>query len=120
MESHPFFIDRDGKAVEYEDIASHIGIALRYLEEHPELKKEFEESGIKFANDFLIQRKGLIQVTDEVGNGYYNRKLVFSASMMTTVQKELIMRYREDGYKLDNVDRVSASVVKRFHEGTDR
>ena len=120
MESQPYFLDEEGRVVKYDGIYSHIGIAIKHIEENPRLKREFEESGIKAANDFLVQRKGLIQVTDEVGNGYYNRKLVFSASLMSQTQKRLIMGYREDGYKLENMDNVSNNIVKRFHEGDNR
>ena len=115
MEANPYYLDRNGKMIHYDSLFSHIGIALKYLEDNPDLMEEFKRSGMKYPTDFLVEKLGFIQVTDEQGNGYYNNKVVFSASMMTPYQKGVIMQYIADGYEADNVDRASNSVAKRFH-----
>lgn len=119
MQSHPYYLDQEGKVVEYEDISSHIGIAIRYIDSNPQVKAEFEKSGIRFQTDFLVQEKGFIQVTDENGNGYYRNRIVFSASKMQPIQKRMVMQFIEDGYVPENVDAASKSVVKRYHEFLD-
>ena len=62
MDSFPYFLTPNGQMITCENIYSHIGIALQYLEDNPELKEEFKQSGIRYATDFLVQRKGYIQV----------------------------------------------------------
>lgn len=124
MDSRPYFLDKDGNIIEYEDISSHIGIAKRYVESNPRLKQEFEKSGFTMPTDFLIEAKGLIQVTNESGNGWYNNKIVFSASKMDAKQKRIVMGFISEGYSYDNVDEMSKhrsdqSVVKRFHDYDD-
>lgn len=125
MDSRPYYIDKDGKTIEYEDVGSHIGIATRYVESDPRIKQEFERSGFKLPTDFLIEVKGLIQVTDESGNGWYNNKIVFSASRMSPRQKQIVMGYISEGYGYDNVDerskyRTDQGLAKRFHDFEDK
>lgn len=116
MITNPYFLDSQGNVVKAEGIYSHVGIAMKYLDDHPELKEAFRNSNIKYENDFLIERLGFIQVTDDEGNGYYRKKIVFSACVMTPYQKGVIMQYIADGFEADNVDRISESRVRRFHD----
>lgn len=116
MEAHPYYIDQECKIIEFEDIASHIGIAKRIVEDDELLKKEFENSKMQYQTDFLIERKGFIQVTDEVGNGWYNKKLLFSASKMKPAQKRMIMGLIDEGFTYENVDNNSKNNVRHFHD----
>jgi len=116
MDTHPSYINPDGRYVEYEDLASHIGIAVRIIEDDEKLKREFEESGIKLATDFLVYKKGFVQVTDDVGNGYYFRKLVFSASKLSPVQKSMVMGLIDDGFTYENVDATTKDNITQFHD----
>ena len=121
MDARPYFIDQNGNTIEYDDICSHIGIAKRYIEADPKLKQEFERSGFTLATDFLIEGKGLIQVTDGSGNGWYANKIVFSASKMNPKQKQIVMGFISEGYGYDNVDEMSKhrgdqGLAKRFHD----
>ena len=124
MDSRPYYIGKDGIIIEYEDISSHIGIAKRYVESDPRLKQEFERSGFDLPTDFLIEAKGMIQVTNESGNGWYNNKIVFSASKMDPKQKQMVMGFIAEGYGYDNVDerskyRADQGLAKRFHDYDD-
>lgn len=119
MEVHSYYFDQEGKTIEYEGISSHIGIAIQFLNDNPEIKEEFEKSKIRYPTDFLVENKGFIQVTDGSGNGYYRNKIVFSASLMRPVQKRIIMGLIEEGYKPENIDFSANSVVKKYHEFMD-
>ena len=119
MYIHPYYLDQSGRMIEYDNLCSHVGIAIRYINSDSKLKEEFSKSGIESATDFLVKKKGFIQVTEESGNGWYNNKIVFSASMMKPRQKQLIMGFLQEGYTYDNVDVVSDSVVKRFYKQLD-
>ena len=117
MKSNPYFIDQQGNILTYDDINSHIGIATRYIESDPRIKEEYEKSGIKYPSDFLVMKKGFIQVTDDTGNGFYNRKIMFSAVLAKPIQKRIIMGYIEDGFEAENLDKFHRdSIVKRFHD----
>ena len=116
MDSNPYYINPDGNIVQYENMFSHIGIAMRILEENSKLKEEFESSKIKYPTDFLVENKGFIQVTNDEGNGYYEKKLLFSASKMSKVQKQLIMRFIAEGYTYENIDVTKKNNVIKFHD----
>ena len=117
MTAQPYYLGPNGERIEYENLSSHIGIATQYINDHPEIKAEYEKSGVKYPTDFLIEIKGFIQVTDEVGNGFYNNKIVFASSKMTPKQKAIVMEYISEGYIFQNVDQKSKnSVVQRFHD----
>lgn len=116
MEANPYYINPDGKIVEYEGIASHIGIAMQVIEDDPKMKEEFKNSNFKYATDFLIQKRGFIQVTDDAGNGYYQRKLLFSASKMSQAQKRIIMELIAEGFTYENIDETEKEGLKQFHD----
>lgn len=120
IESHPYYINQEGKIIEYDDLSSHAGIAARFIENDPEIQAEFKKSGKRLSTDFMVEDKGFIQVTDEMGNGYYRNKIVFSASKMSQKQKQMVMGYIAEGYSYENIDETfKESIVQRFHDFMD-
>lgn len=110
MEDDVCFIDKTGKRVHCDTIASHIGLANLMLEELPELAEEFKKSGKKDPVDFLVSNKGYIKLTKQ--GRYYKRAVYDSSSEMSRVQLELLRHYRELGYSLDDLEAVRRMVNK--------
>ena len=93
-----FFIDENGNKISSEEISSHIGLALRILEENEELKKEFEKSGKANPVEFLISNKGYMAG----GTMGVYKSITYKSSSITDKQRRLLGYYYEEGYRLNN------------------
>ncbi len=90
-----FFIDLDGKVIESDTIASHIGLAKDIVEKDENLKQEFIESGYYKEDIFLTNYKGYI-----LGSGMpYNRFILVNKEKTTPAQKKTALIYLEEGYR---------------------
>ena len=101
MENDVCFIDKIGKRVRCDTIASHMGLANLMLKEMPELGEEFKKSGKQDPVDFLISNKGYIKVTTQ---GRYKSVVYDSSTTISNMQRELLIHYRELGYSLDDLE----------------
>ena len=95
-----FLIDCEGKKYSSKTISSHIGLAMKRVDEDEELKKEFKESGKKSELEFLLGNKGDI-AGSEISN--YYKKITFDSKLASEIQKKIIKYYRDRGWNLEDL-----------------
>ena len=96
MDDEATFIDSDGNEISCEDISSHIGLAMKMIDEDPNLKNEFLKSG-KDPVSFMTLDKGYL-ARGTMGNSY--RNISYLASKISEKQKKIIEYYRGKGYEI--------------------
>lgn len=99
MDEKCSFIDKNGNEIFDEEISSHIGLAMKLLENNEKLRKEYEQSGKKDPIDFLIIDKGLLKLTKQA----YYRKCVYHSKKISDRQRQMIQYYHEEGYSSDDL-----------------
>lgn len=99
MDLDVFFIDKNGDKVYDEKICSHIGLAMKYIEDHPELKEELKKHERMNEVQFLRDELGFLQGGTSRGVGI----LVYNSKKITDKQKQIVMYYyEEEGYHIEN------------------
>ena len=78
-----FLIDNEGKRISSDTISSHIGLALKVMEQRLELKEEFEKSNRRNPLEFLLGDKGYMTISEM---GTY-RKIVYDSELSSEKQK---------------------------------
>lgn len=94
-----FFVDKEGKRIYSEDVASHGALAEIILQKNEELRKEFEQSKRSNPVDFLIYQKGYLKISNQ---GYYH-KIVFTSLNISDKQRRIIMGFKQEGYEVDDL-----------------
>ena len=104
-----FFVDKEGKKISMDKISSHIGLAIEIMKNDAKLYEEFKKSRKRDPVDFLISDKGYIKITKQ---GYY-RKCIYSSSKISEIQKYICLHYIEQGYSVEDQDRLNMMGIGR-------
>ena len=109
MDYESFFVDKEGNKISMDKISSHIGLAVEVMKNDAKLYEEFKKSGKRDPVDFLISNKGYIKITNQ---GYY-RKCIYSSSKISEKQRDICLYYIEQGYGVEDQDRLNMMGIGR-------
>ena len=111
------FIDPDGNIIQYNEICSHIGLAVRLINENEELKQRYIDAGCPMANLYLIIYEGYISVSiDPV----YGMNLTANNQRITNIQREIMNNYLICGAKLSLMDEESENIFDKGRHSNQR
>ena len=103
-----YYINRDGKYIHAEGADSHTRIADMLLEKMPHLRRQFEQSGKRYADDFLLENQGYIKVRD---NEYVN-ECTYYGRIMNESQLAILENFAVSGFRLIDI---TPSVIAKIH-----
>lgn len=95
------YIDLDGNIIQYKNICSHIGLALKLIDENKELKYKFINSNNPRADLFIINDIGYISVSIDP---IYGISMIANKKMLTDIQRTILNNYLICGAKLSLIE----------------
>lgn len=95
------FIDLEGNIIQYKEICSHIGLAVKLITENEKLKELYNKSGYIRADLFLINEIGYMSVSVDPVFGI---NIVVNNDIITDIQRKILMNYGIAGAKISFLD----------------
>ena len=89
-----FLIDLNGNIIEDPAISSHVGLAIKIINEDKELKEKFIASGYENHELFLVEQIGYTLGS----SSKYDQFLIINKEKATKAQKQTAYRFVQEGY----------------------